>query len=50
MLRLPDIMLVSMLEIENINAGDVTVSFSVTSDNKKSAFTEVEVKKPLKPD
>ena len=47
-IRLPDIMLVSLLEIDNLTAGAATVCLSVKGDQKKKDFTSVVEQKPLR--
>ena len=41
-------MLVSIVEVDNLTAGAVTVSMSLKSDKKKKDFTPVVESKPLK--
>ena len=47
-IRLKDVMLVSMLEVDNLTAGAATVSMSLKGDQKKKDFTSVVEGKPLK--
>ena len=47
-LRLTCVNLVSMVEVDNVTAGTVTVSISSKSDKLKKDFTEVVIDKPLR--
>ena len=47
-IRLLDVMLVSMIEIDNLTAGAVTISASVKGDQRKKDFNIVEESKPLR--